>query len=266
MKYILTRIKHQDFFEISNPTHPGCRQRILVYVAKFPLSDMFILIAAILCRRATRPAPRAIAINVEERCQCVVCKCLFKLRLLYIFFGPSPRAFLSSLWRLKAGAHIADVRVIHIFRFFTTWTNSTFSTWLCLYFCQMLPCSWRHFLRLLRKCARAGSMDPRDDSWLLPSAWRQSRDQIYKLETERLCLMLDWLAVLGILGAFLELPAAARVHIFEKYSWGRRLPHVKVQEDVHHMKCCAWHRNFQGLEHIIADALRTRLRLSTHLD
>ena len=64
-------------------------ERILVYASKFPLSDIFIMLAALLCRNVVREQPRTPVSEVPVRCQCVICRCLYRLRLQYVFFGPS---------------------------------------------------------------------------------------------------------------------------------------------------------------------------------
>ena len=195
--------------------------RMLVYVTKFPLSDMFIFLASILCRSAARSQARCIAQNVGVRCRCIACSALWKLRLRFTFFGPSPRAFLCALRRLPAGSRTGEADVVHVWRFLTLFLNEAFAALLCLYFVQMLPCSWRRFLRLRRRCVR---MSMASLSWLRPSNARILRERVYALETEQINNALDWLVDCDLLAAFEALPLERRQSILNSFSWGRGVP------------------------------------------
>ena len=185
-------------------------ERVCVYAAKFPFSDMLLLLACLLCTGVPRPGPMRLVTKVPVRCSCPSCSTLWQLRLNYMFFGPSPRAALASLRRAKAGGRDSMEDVVFVWRFLTRFVNHTFGVLLCLYFLQMTPCSWRRFLRLLRKCARRNDALRQTTSFLNPTRFRRARDQVYALESDKIGNALDWLAFYEVLEEFMKLPAPRR--------------------------------------------------------
>ena len=169
---------------------------------------------------------------VPVRCGCPACKALWRLRCSYCLFGPSPRALLCSLRRVKAGAAESDREVVFVWRKLTAFINEMYGAMLCLYFVQMLPCIWRKFLRLHRQCLAHGGGTPNTSAWLLPSKWRISRDRVYQLETKHLKNALDWLRHCRLLPSFLRLFVPSRRRILEKYSWGRQMPEEELKAHI----------------------------------
>jgi len=156
------------------------------------LSDIFhFLHACLCCRRPQGVSLFAPWVGFSLRCSCAACGLILFLRQRYIFFGPSPRALLCSLHRNTVGDRDVENIVLEEYRRLLLWVNQTYSVSLDLYVLQMLPCTWRRFIRLVRRGRELSEAQWR--SLFLTSQNRSLRLQLHSIESRLIQNALDWL-------------------------------------------------------------------------
>jgi hypothetical protein len=107
--------------------------------------------ACLCCLRPQGVSLFAPWVGFSLRCSCAACGLILFLRQRYIFFGPSPRALLCSLHSNTVRDRDVDNIVLEEYRRLLLWVNQTYSVTLDLYVLQMLPYTWRRFIRLVRR-------------------------------------------------------------------------------------------------------------------
>lgn len=184
---------------------------MFAYGAKFLLADAFQLLQCAVCAGGeTRGLEDTQVLKAAAaRCQCSRCLAVYALRLKYSFFGPAAPALHCALLRRSPSDTAARQETVSVWRALAQFLNAEASVKLCLYFYQMLPCSWRRFST---QCARAENGAPLQ--WSTP--YRELARRVVCLEHERLLYFSTMLGQLSadLQTAFEQLPLERRRQIF----------------------------------------------------
>ena len=167
-------------------------ERYQCYHAKFLLSDLYYLVATLLCQRGQRLP--------SGRCDCAPCQVLRHLRKTYMFFGPSPFAFHCALERKSTGDKTVNCRTVAVWRRLRELLEVDLPGPWDLYIVQMLSCTWRVFLATERKHADASELDFSTVSWV--SVPRQLVVRVFQLESQRLHDLTQWISYLDLRAEF----------------------------------------------------------------
>ena len=169
------------------------------YHGKFLLSDLYYLIATLLCQRGQRLP--------SGRCDCARCQVLWHLRKTYMFFGPSPLAFHCALERKSTGDVTVNCRTVDVWRRMRELLEADLPGQWDLYIVQMLSCTWRVFLATERRHAQACEPEVGGIAWV--SVQRQHVVRVFQLETVRLQELLQWVFYLDLRAEFQALSGPA---------------------------------------------------------
>ena len=196
---------------------------ILCYSLKFMLGDIFHFLAAALCAQSRgRKRDREVIANPLFRCSCRHCSVIWGLRLRFMFYGPSPCAFLCALLRRPAGDKETLETVPELWPVLLKLLNEVFDAKFELYTPQLLPCSWRHFVEL------AITYKSKDAAlWKLMhdvSPGRRVAQEFYLAESTLILSTRHGLKALGLESTFTGWPAEVKRAVVKRVVWND--PHL----------------------------------------
>ena len=170
--------------------------RLCSYPLKFIMSDIYYLMAKLMCR-STGEKPFA-------ECQCQTCCLMQRLRGSYIFMGPSPLILTATLANRRPDGD----KTLTVLRKARSVLEEQCKIYFDLYCMQMLPCMWRHFLRRL-------STDREEQI----THYRQLAQKTFLLEKQTIETAREWLIHFGLLAMFENLPREKQISFIYSYTF-----------------------------------------------
>ena len=163
---------------------PGCKTAsdMRGYHLKFMLNDLYVFMACATCaNRQEHPLWRPSA-----ECKCRACSRLSHLRTTFMFWGPSPLCLACAMSGDADNCREALDAAPARWTAFRTALQKHFKVAPDLYFVQMLPCIWRHFVRMATRRRSAGQV-----TWKtvarqsVESLWQQLQDKFVQLQDSK---------------------------------------------------------------------------------